>query len=74
MTAKLQKEKILRKNAPDVRSVLHDIRGHLSVILSAGEVALLEESSVTREDALAVIKTTVAEVDAIMEILSEMKG
>ncbi len=49
---------------------MHDIRSHLSVILSASELAILDEATITREDALAVIKTAMAEVEAIMRILS----
>lgn len=64
---KLQnKEESLRKN-------LHDIRSHLSVILSASELAILDEATTTREEALGVIKTTMAEVDAIIKLLGDVE-
>lgn len=66
MESQKHKEEILRKN-------LHDIRSHLSVILSASELALLDEETITREAALSVIKTTATEVNSIMGILGEMK-
>lgn len=66
MESQKHKEESLRKS-------LHDIRGHLSVILSASELATLDEATITHEDALAVIKTTVAEVEAIMNLLKEIE-
>jgi hypothetical protein len=66
MESQKHKKENLRKN-------LHDIRSHLSVILSASELAMLDEAVIAREDALAVIKTTMAEVEAIMRILEEME-
>ncbi len=52
---------------------VHDIRSHLSVILSASELAVLDEATITREAALSVIKTTMAEVGAIIRILEKLE-
>lgn len=57
----------------DIRKNIHDMRSHLSVILSASELAILDEATITREDALAVIKTTMAEVEAIIKLLEDME-
>lgn len=63
---------ILQKHKEEsLRKSLHDVRSHLSVILSASELAILDEATITREDALAVIKTTITEVNAIIKILGE---
>jgi hypothetical protein len=61
-----KKEESLRKN-------LHDVRSHLAVILSASELAVLDEATIAREAALLVIKTTIAEVEAIMNILERLE-
>lgn len=53
--------------------ILHDVRSHLSVILSASELALLDEATTTREAALSVIKTTTAEVNSITRLLEEIR-
>lgn len=60
------KEESLRKN-------IHDIRSHLSVILSGSELAILDEATITREDALSMIKTTMAEVEAIIQLLGRLE-
>lgn len=62
----VKKEEGLSKN-------LHDIRSHLSVILSASELAVLDEAMITKEAALLVIKTTTAEVEMIMSILEKIE-
>ena len=52
---------------------MHDLRGHLSVILAAVEIAILDQSSLTKDDALSVIKTTKAEVESMIDLLEKMK-
>jgi hypothetical protein len=66
MELQKHKEESLRKS-------LHDIRSHLSVILSASELAMLDEATISREEALAVIKSTMAEVEEIIKILGEIE-
>lgn len=58
----------------NLRKSLHDIRSHLSVILSASELAMLDEATITREEALSIIKTTTEEVDAIISILLKIEA
>jgi signal transduction histidine kinase len=54
------------------RKIVHDIRSRLSVISAAGELLLLDEKTIPREDAIAVVKQTLAEVDEIVKLLSEI--
>jgi hypothetical protein len=60
-----------KDNKKTTEKSIHDIRSHLSVILSASELAILQEADITREAALDVIKTAAEEVNAIMRILDE---
>lgn len=54
------------------RKIIHDIRSRLSVISAAGELLLLDEKTVPKENAVAVVKQTLAEVDEIVKLLSEI--
>lgn len=53
----------------NTRKIIHDIRSHLSVILSSGELALFDEKTIPREEAVSVIKKTLSEVDEILKLL-----
>lgn len=63
--------KTIQNKAESLRKNFHDIRSHLAVILSASELAVLDEADISREEALSVIKTTMVEVETIIQLLNE---
>jgi hypothetical protein len=62
----------IQKTEGNTRKIMHDIRSHLSVMLASGEIAVMDEETISREDAVSVIKKNLAEVEEIMKLLEAL--
>jgi hypothetical protein len=62
----------IKQKDEKTRKILHDLRSHLSVIMSMGELALYDKQAVTKEEAVSVIEKTLAEVDEILKLIEEI--